>query len=171
MRISLIVAMAENRVIGTRNELPWHLSADLKRFKSLTMGHPLVMGRRTHESIGRPLPGRMNIVLTSIPNYLAPGCIVVHSVPEALARAEPAPECFVIGGAVLYAAFLPRAARIHLTEIHHAYAGDVYFPEFDRSAWREVEREDIDHDPAFPHRYSFVRLERYSESGGDPSRV
>lgn len=162
MRISLIVAMAKNRVIGADNGLPWHLSADLKRFKTLTMGHPLVMGRKTHQSIGRPLPGRTNIVLTSDPGYLTAGCIVVHSIAEALARAEPSPELFVIGGASLYAEFLPSAARIHLTLIQHDYPGDVQFPEIDSNGWRQSEREDIDSDPSFPYPYSFILLERMS---------
>ncbi len=160
MRISLLVAMATNRVIGANGRLPWHLAADLRRFKALTMGHPLLMGRKTHESIGRPLPGRTNLVLTRDAAYTAAGCLVVHSPSEALERARPAGELFVIGGAALYADFLPRADRIHLTLIHHDYAGDVRFPEFDASRWLTTRREDIDDDPDFPYPYSFLVLDR-----------
>ena len=160
MRISLVVAMAANRVIGVGNRLPWQLSADLKRFKALTMGKPLLMGRRTHESIGRALPGRTNIVLTSDPHYQSPGCIVVHSLAEALSRAEPASELMVIGGSALYAALLPQAARIYLTLIHRAYRGDVQFPEIAWNAWHETAREDIDDDPSFATPYSFLVLDR-----------
>ncbi len=160
MRISLIVAMAQNRTIGVDRTMPWHLPSDLKRFKRLTMGYPLLMGRKTHESIGRPLPGRVNVVITRDVGYQAPGCIVVHSMQEALAQAASCPELFIIGGASLYAELLPQAARIHLTLIHHDYAGDVLFPHIDQRCWRVSEREDVVGDPAFPHPYSFLLLER-----------
>ena len=163
MRISLIVAMARNRVIGSNGQLPWHLPADLKRFKSLTMGNPLLMGRKTHESIGRPLPGRTNIVLTSDPSYRAAGCLVEHSIADALARAGDASELFVIGGASLYEAFLAAAERIYLTLIDSEFAGDVRFPELDLIEWHCVERDDrmCPMDPPFP--YSFLVLERTQE--------
>ena len=160
MRISLIVAMSRNRVIGADGAMPWHLPADLKRFKSLTMGHPLLMGRKTHESIGRPLPGRTNIVLTQAVDYVAPGCVVVHSMDAALAQAALASELFVIGGASLYAEFLPRAARIHLTLIDHDYEGQVFFPQIDARCWRVTERIDVLSDSSFPHPYSFMLFER-----------
>jgi dihydrofolate reductase len=160
MRVCLVVAMAENRVIGVGNTLPWHLSADLQRFKAITMGKPVLMGRRTHESIGRPLPGRTNIVLTSNVHYTSPGCVVVHSLSEALSRAEPAFELMVIGGSALYAALLPRADRIYLTLIHRAYRGDVEFPEIAWDTWHETVREDIDDDPGFGIPYSFLVLDR-----------
>lgn len=160
MRISLIAAMAQNRVIGTDGTMPWHLPADLRRFRLLTMGHPMLMGRKTHESIGRPLPGRINIVITRDPHYQAPGCIVVHSAAEALALVSRSLELFIIGGAALYAEFLPQAAKIHLTLIHHDYAGNVFFPEIDPRCWRMSKREDVVGDPSFPHPYSFMLWER-----------
>jgi dihydrofolate reductase len=159
MKISLIVAMGENRVIGVNNRMPWHLSADLKRFRQITMGKPIIMGRRTHESIGRPLPGRKNIVLTSDRNYAAPGCTVVHGLVEAL-REAGAEEAMVIGGSSLYRDFLPKADRIYLTLIHREFEGDTFFPEFDPKDWREIERLDVDSDPESGLSYSFVILER-----------
>jgi len=158
MRISLIVAMGANRVIGADNRMPWHLSADLKRFRQITMGKPILMGRRTHESIGRPLPGRKNIVLTADPDYAAPGCAVAHDLEAALREAE-GEELMVIGGAALYRAFLPRADRLYLTLIHSEFAGDTFFPEFDPAEWIEAAREDA-HDPDSGLQYSFLRLER-----------
>lgn len=159
MKISLVVAMGENRVIGVDNRMPWHLSADLKRFRRITWGKPLIMGRKTHESIGRPLPGRKNIVLTGDPNYRAEGCTVVHSAEEALRETE-GEEAMVIGGSAVYRAFLPRADRLYLTLIHREFAGDTFFPEFDRTTWREVERIDVDKDAASGLSYSFVTLEK-----------
>ena len=159
MKISLIVAMGENRVIGVDNRMPWHLSADLKRFRQITMGKPIVMGRKTHESIGRPLPGRKNIVLTSDPTYPAPGCVVVHDLEGAVREAE-GDEVMVIGGSSLYREFLPRADRLYLTLIHREFEGDTFFPEFDAAEWRESAREDINEDPDSSLNYSFVVLER-----------
>jgi dihydrofolate reductase len=160
MRISMIVAMARNGVIGSNGALPWHLPADLKRFKTLTMGHPLLMGRKTHESIGRPLPGRTNIILTSDPSYRAAGCLVEHSVADALARADDAAELFVIGGASLYEAFLAVAERIYLTLIDCEFEGDVRFPALDLIEWRCVELDDRRSATDAPFPYSFVVLER-----------
>lgn len=140
-RISLIVAMAQNRVIGCENRLPWHLPADLQRFRALTWGKPLLMGRKTHESIGRPLPGRDNFVLTSDRAYRAPGCVVVHGIEEALVRVAAMPELMVIGGSSVYAALLPRADRLYLTTLHRDYPGDVFFPAFDLTEWRLSSRE------------------------------
>ena len=138
--------MGKNRAIGLAGRLPWHLPADLKRFRAITLGAPIIMGRRTHESIGRPLPGRKNIVLTHAPDYRAEGCTVVHSVEEAL-REAAGEEAMVIGGASVYRDFLPRADRIHLTLIHGDFPADTFFPEIDRAAWREVERVDVGNDP------------------------
>lgn len=156
--------MAENRVIGDRNRLPWHLPADLKRFRAVTWGKPLLMGRKTHESIGRALPGRMNLVLTSDPTYQAAGCVVVHSIDEAVARAGPVPELMVIGGAGVYAALLPEAARLYLTTIHRAYPGDVFFPAFDPNQWCLRSRERIDDDERFGTPYTFDVYERVSRA-------
>ena len=126
--ISLIVAASENHVIGRDGELPWRLSDDLKRFKAVTMGKPIVMGRKTWESIGRPLPGRQNIVITRQPGYLAEGCDVVATVDQAVAVAGEAAEIMVIGGSEIYALFLPAAARLYLTRVHAELEGDAFFP-------------------------------------------
>lgn len=158
--VALVVAMDRDGVIGAGGRLPWHLPGDLRRFRAVTMGHPIVMGRRTHESIGRALPGRHNIVVTRTPGFRAPGCTVVGSLEEALVRAGAAAEVMVIGGAALFAAALSLARRIHLTEVHAAVGGDVYFPAFDRSAWVEIAREDVDADEHNPLPMSFVTLER-----------
>jgi len=139
--ITLIVAVADSGVIGRDNTLPWHLPEDLKRFKRLTMGKPIVMGRRTFESIGKPLPGRENIVVTRDTNYRHEGVTVVHDVDGALRAAGNAPEIMVIGGAELFRALLPRAARIHLTRVHGNIEGDVLWPALDERTWRVVERE------------------------------
>jgi dihydrofolate reductase len=163
-KITLIVAMAENGVIGAGNRLPWHLPADLQRFRSITMGKPILMGRRTHESIGRPLPGRKNIVLTTDPAYRAEGCTVVHGIEEALREAD-GEEIMVIGGSALYREFLPLADRIHLTQIHRPFEGDTFFPPFDPGAWRAVERIDGNRDPTSGLEYSYVTLERAEGRG------
>lgn len=159
MRISLIVAMGENQVIGADNRMPWHLPADLKRFRQITMGKPMLMGRKTYESIGRPLPGRKNIILTSNPDYHAPGCVVVHSLEQAFQAAD-AEELMVIGGSALYRECLPIAERLYLTQIHREFVGDTFFPDFERAAWREVAREEVEADPDSGLSYSFLVLER-----------
>ena len=157
--ISLVVAVAENGVIGDRGRLPWHIPADLRHFRHLTMGKPVVMGRRTFESIGRPLPGRRNIVITRQPDWHHAGVLVAHSFDEALRRAGAAPEVMVIGGAQVYAEALPWAQRIHLTRVHARPAGDTRFPEIDANQWEETAR--LDH-PAEGDRpaCTFVTLER-----------
>ena len=157
--ISFVVAMDEQGVIGQGNALPWHLPADLKHFKSMTMGKPIIMGRRTFESIGRPLPGRHNIVITRNRAFTAPGCTVVHSFAEAQ-QAAGGGELMVIGGAELFRELLPRADRIHLSLIHHRFGGDTHFPPLDFSQWREIERTDHRPDDRNPYPYSFVLLER-----------
>ncbi len=141
MRIALIAAMAENRVIGRENALPWRLSGDLQHFKSLTMGKPVIMGRNTYESIGKPLPGRLNIVITGDTAYAAPGCRVAHSVEQALAAARDHDEVMIIGGARLYEQMLQRADRLYLTLVRAEVEGDTLFPRLEHGAWREVERE------------------------------
>jgi dihydrofolate reductase len=139
--ITFIVAVADNGVIGRDNTLPWHLPEDLRRFKRLTLGKPVLMGRRTYESIGKPLPGRHNIVVTRDPNYRRDGVTVAHGTEAALAAAGDAPEIMVIGGAELFQALLPRAGRLHLTRVHGEVTGDVYWPALDTREWRVVERE------------------------------
>jgi dihydrofolate reductase len=160
MIISLIVAMAANRVIGRQNKLPWRLPNDLRRFRALTLGKPVIMGRKTFESIGRPLDGRHNIVVSRNPDYRAEGCTVVHSSEAALAAAGSAAEIFVIGGAELYAQFLPRADRLYLTLVHAQLEGDTYFPPFDQTRWREIEREEHQADGRHAFDYTFLVLER-----------
>lgn len=143
-RLSLLAAVARNGVIGRDNALPWRLPEDLRRFRALTLGHPVIMGRKTFDSIlaanGRPLPGRENIVVTRSPGYAAAGCRVVHSIAEAIAAASEA-EAFVIGGAEIYALALPLAQRLYLTEIDADFEGDAVFPSYDRREWRELTRD------------------------------
>lgn len=160
MRVSLICAVARNGVIGTDNHLPWRLPADLRRFKQLTMGHSIIMGRKTYESIGNALPERTNIVVSRQPGYRASGCQVAPSLEQALAMARGEEEIFVIGGATLYAQALPLADRIHLTRIDQEFTGDTRMPAIDRLAWQETAREDHPADGANPYAYSFVTLEK-----------
>ena len=159
MIVSLVVAVSRNGVIGKDGGLPWRLPDDLARFKALTMGRAIVMGRVTYESIGRALPGRQNIVISRKP-FSAPGCIGAESLTDALARVERRDECFVIGGAQIYAAALPIATRIHLTEVDADVEGDVRFPTFDRSGWRETMREAHAADSRHAHAFAFVTLEK-----------
>jgi dihydrofolate reductase len=161
-RVSLIVAMALNGVIGRGNGLPWKLPEDLRRFKASTMGKPLLMGRKTYESIGRPLPGRLNIVLTRDAAWSAPGVSVVHTVEEALNAAGDASELMVIGGAEIYRLVMPFARRIYLTHVHAEVPGDTYFPAFDPTQWVDVECDayPADERNAFP--LTFMTLERRS---------
>jgi dihydrofolate reductase len=160
MRISLIVALARNRVIGRDNQLPWRLSADLQHFKRLTMGKPIVMGRKTCESIGRPLPGRTNIVVTRDSSFSAAGCRVVHSIDAALVAAGGADEVMIMGGENLYSQLLPRADRLYLTEVQADVSGDAWFPEFDQAQWQELERESHRADENNEFDYDFVVLAR-----------
>ena len=160
MKISVIVAMAANRVIGHENRLPWHLPADLKHFKATTLGKPVVMGRRTWESIGRPLRGRNNIVITRDTAYTAEGCVVVHSLDEAIRAAGEAAEVMIIGGAGLYRQALSLADTLYLTLIHGEFAGDTHFPQWRQDEWRETGRVDHEPDENNSHAYSFITLER-----------
>ena len=139
-RVYLVAAVAANGVIGANGRLPWHLPEDLRHFKSLTLGHPVIMGRRTWESLGRALPGRENIVVTRAPGYQAPGASVAASLDAALALCAGEPTAFVIGGGELYAEALAVADGLVLTEIQRDYPGDARFPDYDRSAWRETQR-------------------------------
>lgn len=139
--LSLIAAMAKNRVIGRNNALPWHLPEDLKYFKATTLGKPILMGRKTFDSIGKPLPGRTSVVLTRNPEWSFDGCLVVPSLDAALARLADREEVLVIGGAELYQQTLPRADRLYLTEINADFEGDAWFPDFDRSQWQQISRQ------------------------------
>ncbi|MDP4021949.1 dihydrofolate reductase [Methylobacterium sp. NEAU 140] len=157
--IALVAAVARNGVIGRDNGLAWHLSSDLKRFKALTMGRPILMGRRTWDSIGRPLPGRRTLVLTRDAGFSAAGSEVVHGWDAALAAAADA-TLMVVGGAEIYALALPEADRIHLTEVEAEPAGDARFPAFDRANFRETLREAHPAGPRDAHPFAFVDLER-----------
>lgn len=159
-RLELVVARARNGVIGRGNALPWHLPEDLKYFKRLTMGSPILMGRRTWDSIGRPLPGRENLVLTTRADFSPPGATVVHSLDEAIAAVAGVPALRVIGGAEVYATCLPLATVIHLTEVDAEIEGDVYFPALVASQWRECSREEHARDERHAYPYAFVTLER-----------
>lgn len=162
MQIYAIVAMSENRVIGKDNRLPWHLPADLRHFKQLTMGKPILMGRKTFESIGRALPGRCNVVITHDIHFQAPGCVVANAIDTALASVAYSEEVFVIGGAILLQQLMSRIHRLYLTIIHHHFAGDAYFAELNMSEWVEVERIDHVPDEENHYPYSFITLERKS---------
>lgn len=169
--ISFIVAMDEHHLIGANRRLPWHLSADLKYFRRMTMGKPMLMGRSTHEAIGRSLPGRHNIVVTHNPDYKALGCTVVHTVEAGLQTVVEAEEVMVIGGASLYQQLLPQAQRIYLTLVEGEFQGDTWFPAFDPGAWTEVWREDhvLNSQNSYP--YSFIRLERKQKKRQGEKRI
>ena len=162
MRISLIVAMADNGVIGNAGAIPWRISADMKYFKQTTLGKPMIMGRKTFDSLGKPLPGRTNIVITRNEAFQVEGAERAPDLDAALglAQSSGAEEAMVIGGAEIYALALPQARRIYLTEIHGAVEGDTVFPEFERSAWREVSRDFLSKGDKASHDCSFVILER-----------
>jgi len=160
MKLSIIVAMAANRVIGHGNRLPWHLPADLKHFRQITMGKPILMGRKTWESIGRPLPGRLNIVITRNHGYKAEGCVVVHSVDAALRAAQGHDEVMLIGGEQLYRQVLPDADTLYVTQVDGEFSGDAFFPELNDDEWREVERSAHAPDENNAHACSFITLQR-----------
>ena len=165
MKLSMIVAVAENGVIGRNNSLPWYLPNDLKYFKQTTMGKPVIMGRKTYESIGKPLPGRTNIVITRQADYQPEGVKVVSSVEAARELAESVclidgqEEAMIMGGAEIYALALPHTDRLYLTEVHADVEGDAFFPEYDKSLWQEVAREDFAAEGPNPYNYSFVVFE------------
>ena len=165
MIVSLIAAMGYRRVIGIDNRLPWRLPADMKHFRALTMGKPVLMGRKTFDSIGKALPGRLNIVVSQDPDFHPEGVTVARSIAAALAAGDTAEEMMVIGGASFYAQLLPRAQRLYITEIHHDFPGDAFFPAWNADEWREVERKDHDADGVNLHPYSFVTLERRQAAG------
>lgn len=148
MIISLIAAMAENRVIGRDNAIPWHLPDDLKRFREITMGHTVIMGRKTFESIGKPLAGRKNLIITTNPDYRAEGCIVAHSLRDALVKCADSGEAFICGGGEIFREALPLASRIYLTVVHDEFDGDTYFPDIPEDfceVWRENMEKPIPH--------------------------
>lgn len=171
MRVSIVVAVAENGAIGKDNQLLWRLPDDLKYFKSITMGKPIVMGRKTFESIGKPLPGRENIVISRQSALDIPGCTVVNSIEAAVAHVgaqhaahlqhEPA-EIMIIGGADIYRQALPITQQIYLTRVHATFDGDVFFPELAADQWRETHREEHAADERHAYPFTFITLERNS---------
>ena len=160
MIISLVAAMGHNRVIGKDNALPWKLPADMKRFREITMGKPVIMGRKTFGSIGRALPNRTNIIITHDADFHADGCLIVHSPEEALAAAKGAEEAVVIGGSSIFEQFLPKIGRMYLTIINEDFEGQSLFPEFKHQEWREIERRDFAPDEKNIYSYTFLTLER-----------
>ncbi|MFW1678100.1 dihydrofolate reductase [Pontibacter sp. JAM-7] len=166
MKLAIIVAQAKNRVIGVNNTLPWHLPEDLRYFKQVTMAKPIIMGRKTYESIGRPLPGRENIVISRQADYAPVGVRVVPSIEEACALAEDIclingqDEVMVIGGAQIYGQALPQADRLYITQVDADIEGDAWFPEVDYSLWQEVAREDFAPSGDNPYAYSFLVYEK-----------
>ena len=160
MKISLIVAMAANRAIGLDNRMPWHLPADLKRFKQITMGSPVIMGRKTYEAIGKALPGRSNLIITRNTVYHQPGCQTFGDIETALQQCRNSEEVFVIGGATLYRALLPIADCLYLTLINQDFVGDTFFPEIDENCWRVIDRQDVFDDQFVDFTYSFITFVR-----------
>ena len=152
--VSVIVAVAENGVIGDKNSLLWHISEDLRNFKRITSGHPVVMGRKTFESLGRPLPNRKNVVITR-QDIEIEGCEVAHSLEEALAMFSADEEIFIIGGAQIYREAMPIADRFYLTRVHHAYEGDTSFPEWNESEWQKVDSERFERGEKYEYPFTF----------------
>lgn len=158
--LAIIVAMAKNRTIGVNNTLPWRCPEDLKHFKALTMGHHMIMGRKTYDSIGKPLPGRTTVVVTRDRNLMIEGCLVVHSLPEAIAACGNDEKIFIVGGADIYTQSLALADALYITEIRQDVEGDAHFPEFDRSKWQELAREKRTQETPQPLQYHFVTYQR-----------
>ncbi|MFT6987504.1 MAG: dihydrofolate reductase [Psychromonas sp.] len=161
MKLAIIVATDDQGLIGKDNYLPWKLSADLQYFRRVTMGKPIIMGRNTHDSIGRVLPGRKNIIVTKNIDYQAEGCTVVHSVNDALLACEQVEEAMVMGGASVYEQFLPKADKLYLTQVHASVSGgDTWFPEWYKNEWSEISREDYLADDKNVYDYSFIVYEK-----------
>jgi len=160
MIISFIVAMGRNREISNKGKLPWHMPTDLKYYRDMTRGKTIIMGRKTLDSMKRPMPDRVNIVMTRDKNFKAEGCIIVHSVDEALKAAGNVDEVMVTGGADIFKLFFPKADRIYLTKIDGDFEADVFFPEFDIKEWKETSYEEHEKDAENPYDYVFVVLER-----------
>ena len=164
-QISIIVAMSENMVIGLNNQLPWHFSVDLKRFKSITMNKPIVMGRNTWHSLGRPLPGRTNIVISRNPDFSEPGCLAYTSLQNAIEAHRDSSEIMIIGGSEIYRHALPVANRMYMTLIHKTYEGDTYFPEYNVIEWQVENEESIPATETTPA-ISFIDLVNNSSASG-----
>jgi dihydrofolate reductase len=158
--ITLIAAIAHNNAIGKDNDLIWHLPADLKRFKSTTSGHHIIMGRNTYESIGKPLPNRTSVIITRNSDYTAEGCIVVNSLEEAIKVAKDDVSPFIIGGAQIYNQAIEIADKLDITEVHHQFDADVFFPEIDLKVWQEMSREKFSSDEKNQYDYSFITYQK-----------
>ena len=158
--ISIIVAVAKNGVIGDKNSLLWHIREDMVYFRTVTSGHPVVMGRKTYDSIGRPLPKRTNVVITRDTNLTIEGCTVVHSLEQAVSLFSAEEEVFIIGGAQIYAQAMPIADRIYLTKVEKEYQGDTSFPEIDPNMWVESARADYPRGEEFEYPFSFITLDK-----------
>ncbi|MEN8768473.1 MAG: dihydrofolate reductase [Candidatus Arcticimaribacter sp.] len=158
--LTMIAAAAENNALGKDNDLIWHISDDLKRFKRLTSGHAIIMGRKTFESMPKALPNRTNIVLTNKRDYQPEGATVVHSIEDALALVKKDPQPFIIGGGEIYRLFMPYCDRIELTRVHHNFEADVFFPEIDLNQWKEIAREDINATEEQAYNYSYITFEK-----------
>ncbi|MFD1314512.1 dihydrofolate reductase [Namhaeicola litoreus] len=158
--ITIIAAVADNYVLGKNNQLIWHLPEDLRRFKRITAGHCVIMGRKTFESLNGPLPKRKNIIITRNKDYRAENCFVVHSLEEALQLSQEDDNPFILGGAQIYEQALQFAERMDLTWVHHNFDGDAFFPNFDKSIWVEIEREDHKKDEKNKYDYSFVKYKK-----------
>lgn len=168
MEICLVAALNRRRVIGVENRLPWHLPADLRHFKAVTLGKPVIMGRATHQSLGRPLPRRTNIVLSRQGGLTIEGCAVATSLEEALGLATGAPQVMIIGGAQVYAQALPLAARLYLTHVENDHEGDAWFPAIDEAVWRPVDETLHPADSENAHACRFVTYERRIDGGDAP---
>lgn len=160
MNVSLIVAVSRNNVIGKDNQLIWKLSADLKRFKSLTTGHSIIMGRKTFDSIGKPLPNRKSVIITRQADFVAEGCIVVNSLEEALAKTQDEEEVFIIGGGTIYKEAIAKADKIYYTKVHQDFDGDTFFPPVNLQEWESVSRKDCMPDEKNEYAYSFIDYKR-----------
>ena len=160
--ITIIAAIATNNALGKDNDLIWHLPADLKRFKKVTSGHHILMGRKTYESIGKPLPNRTTVIITRNKEYKALGCIVVDSIEKAIAVAKEDPQVFIIGGAQIYKQAMTSKLvdQLDITQVHHAFEADVYFPEIDTADWSQVDKEDFKADAKNKYDFSFLRYKK-----------
>lgn len=157
MKISIIVAFDENRLIGRNNELPWHLPADLKHFKTITMGHHIIMGRKTYDSIGKPLPGRVSVIITRQQDLHIENCMVVNNLEAALEKCKGQDEIFIIGGAQIFKYAMPLATDLYITQIHTTFQGDTYFPEIPAHEWKEVSKEICKPDEKNKWEYAFIK--------------
>jgi len=158
--VTIIAAIGRNRALGKNNDLIWHLPADLRRFKKVTRGHHIIMGRKTYESLGKPLPNRTNIIVSRNPDYKAEGCVVVSSLDEALKTAKADPNPYVLGGAEIYKQALSIADFMDLTLVHADFEADAFFPDFSLENWKEIGRQDFEKDEENPYDYSFVQYKK-----------